>query len=562
MSGKPKQFACVGIRIGILDFYAPFAIVLRVDHAVTSSALKSTVARTALVIGLLLLGSPGAGGEGEGASAFGPLEALPRHLRIDLKWVCHATEGSRVEIQRAVAGSSEFRTIRRAVCRIPIYSDFLGQVGQSFSYRVRSLSPRVSAWSRVVTGTSRGSTASEFLTEVQEASVRYFYDFAHPHSGLARERSHHLPDQCATGATGMGFFNLIVGIQRGFITREQGAGLSLKALRFLSEAQRFHGAWSHWIDGRTGRALPFSAHDDGADLVETAFLAQGLILLRGFFSGRSAVESEIRDLADRLWRGIEWDWFVQNKGDRNYLLWHWSPNYGWEMNLPVRGFNECQIVYVLALASPTHSIPMKCYTTGWQHDRYGVSREHFGIRMELNHGIGPPLFFAHYSYLGLDPRTISYKGRTYFTHFRDFCRVQVLYARSRRDEFDYYGRVWGFTSSMDPGGYSNHRPGSANDNGTIAPTASIASMPYLPAESLSCLRVLYETYGADIWDAFGFRDAFNPARNWVAPGSLGIDVGPIAPMIENYRSGLCWKTFMEAPEIRAVVATLGDLPQD
>jgi len=408
-----------------------------------------------------------------------------------------------------------------------------------------------------VKGVSRRSSPDELLTEVQEASFRYFYDYGHPVSGLAREGSHRKHVLCTMGATGMGFFNLGVGVERGFITRKQGVARALKMLRFLSQkAVRYHGAFPHWMNGSTGKTIRFGKKDDGADLVETAFLAQGMLFFREYFTGADPEETEIRRLADQLWRDIEWDWFVKEEKSRSSLLWHWSPNYGWEKNLRIGGFNECQITYILALASPTHPVPMKCYRTGWEHSRYARKREMFSIPLELHRGYGPPMFFFHYSYLGFDPRSISYSGRTYFDHFRDLCRVQVRYAESKKDQFKGYGPIWGLTASMGPDRYLAYAPG-PRDNGTIAPTAALSSMPYVPDESVSCLTTMYEKHGKRIWDEFGFRDSFNLSRDWVAKGLLGIDAGPIAPMIENHRTGLWWRVFMKAPEMRSVVQRLG-----
>jgi hypothetical protein len=489
------------------------------------------------------------------------VRTLSRHLRIDIAWDGPCSPEDRIEIQRSTGGHGEGQTLFCGECKVPFYSDFLEESGQARHYRVRRvrrgkwrIGSTRSTWSPWVRGRSRTSTDDQLMTELQEAGLRYFLDFAHPLSGLARERSYALPNQCAIGATGMAFFNLVVGVERRLVGRERAALHVLKTLRFLStKAERHHGAWPHWVDGQTGKALPFSRYDDGADLVETAFLAQGLILVREYFDGDSPHDVQIRELANRLWRGIEWDWFAKQRRGRTVLMWHWSPRHGWKQDVPIRGFNEAHIVYILALASPTHPVHPGALETGWHHERYGQKRNVFGITLELNYGIGIPLFFTHYSYLGLDPRSLSYNGRTYFDHFRGLSLAQVRYAQSRQTEFDDYGPLWGFTSSMDPGGYSNHRPGTPNENGTIAPTAALSSMPYTPRESLACLRALYEGHGRHIWDALGFRDAFNPAREWVAPGLLGIDAGPIGPMIENHRSGLCWSTFMKAPEIQAVV---------
>ncbi len=387
------------------------------------------------------------------------------------------------------------------------------------------------------------------LTEVQQAGVRYFWDFGHPVSGLAREGSNRNPDLCAIGATGMGFFNLIVGVERGFVPRAEAVERLRATLVFLTEeAERFHGAFPHWINGTTGKTIPFSKYDDGADLVETAYLAQGLLALREYFDGIGPAEMRLRDLADRLWREIEWDWFARRTDRGPCLLWHWSPNHQWKKNLPIRGFNECHIVYLLALSSPTHAVEPEYYWEGWHNPGFGRKREQFGIPLSLGRGVGPPLFWTHYSYLGLDPRVLSHDGRTYFEHFRDLCRVQVRYARSRSRDFKGYDALWGLTASLGPDGYAAFAPG-PRDNGTLAPTAALSSLPYAPKQSIACLRELQRNHREKLWGPYGFRDAFNLTRDWVAPGYLGIDVGPIAPMIENHRSGLCWRTFMKAPEI-------------
>ena len=397
------------------------------------------------------------------------------------------------------------------------------------------------------------------LTEVQQAGFRYFYDFGHPVSGLAREGTSHGSDVCTIGATGMGCFNFVVGCQRGFATREAIVQRLTLMLRFLADrADRFHGAYPHWLNGTTGRVIPFSPDDDGADLVETAYLAQGLLAVREYFNGKEPAEVELRKLADDIWRGIEWDFFARETADEAVLLWHWSPRVEWKMNMPVRGFNECQIVYVLALASPTHAVDGKFYRRGWEGKHYAKEREHLGVRVMLGDRLEMPLFFTHYSYLGFDPHQLSFQGKSYASHFQDLCKVQIRYAQSKSKQFKGYGPLWGLTACLGPDGYRAFAPGN-DHNGTIAPTAALSSMPYVPAESLACLRELNRHYSGTLWGEYGFRDAINPTRDWVAKGYLGIDVGPIAPMIENYRTKLCWNTFMKAPEIGRAMKILREV---
>jgi hypothetical protein len=492
------------------------------------------------------------------------LQAAPRQLGVVLQWK-PVTGVSGYEVQRAGSLKGPYQTLANEFAQLTVFNDFIGVGGTNLYYRVCSFKStdkgRVqrSAWSNLVKGRSEGLETNQLLTQVQQAGFNYFYEFGHPVCGLARLSIRRNPDICASGASGMGFFNLGVGIERGFISRQEGMNRALLELKFLSQhAERFHGAFPHLINGQTGRAIPFSKYDDGADLVETAFLMEGVLFAREYFSGPSADEAQIRSLADDLWRSVEWDWFLRTDPDP-VLIWHWSPNWGWKINLHITGFNECQIVYLLAMASPTHPIKPAAYWAGWEGPDYGVDRVAYGIHMSLgnSNAPAPPLFMAHYSYLGLDPHELWFRDETYFDHFRDFCRVQVRYARAKSNVYKGYGRLWGITASAGPEGYRAFQPGK-RDNGTLAPTAALSSMPYVPAQSLSCLLEMYEHYGSQLWGPLGFYDSFNLTRNWVSKTYLCIDQGPIAPMIENYRTGMCWKTFMNCQEIQPVIKLIND----
>lgn len=500
--------------------------------------------------------------------------------RIDILW----DQGDALffEIERLDPGAKDFHRINKVLWTTNLYGDFIGRTSGIYRYRVRAIfvsrsgEPEYSGWSPVVSASPGVATTKQLLTQVQEASFRYFYHYRHPVSGLAREKTPycraasisdltpryigHVRDirrLCTTGATGMGMFNLVVGVERGFITRDEGARWALQMLRFLSEkAERFHGAFSHWLNGDTGKTRKFAGKEDnGADTVETAFLASGFIVLREYFTADTPAEREIRALSDSLWKSIEWKWFTRTGEQGAPLYWHWSPDYAWAKNHRVRGFNEAAILYILAVGSPTHAIHPDSYHKSWRHPGYGNERTEFDVPMVLGRGLGPPIFWTHYSYLGLDPRKISYKGTSYFEHFKRFCEVQVRYAQSKAGEFEGYGPLWGLTSSMGPNGYQGHRPGD-KDDGTITPTAALSSMPYAPKYGVFCLKTMYTKYGGTIWKDFGFTDAFNLSEDWVADSILGIDAGPIAPMIENFRTGICWKTFMRAPEIRYALKKL------
>ena len=388
----------------------------------------------------------------------------------------------------------------------------------------------------------------ELLTLVQQRTFRYFYDFAHPESGLARERNSS-GNTVTTGGSGFGLAAFPVAVERGFITRDEALAHCTKVVDFLTDkAERFHGAYPHWLDGNTGKAIAFSTKDNGADLVETAFLVEGLLVIRQYFSGASAEETALRDKITAIYEGVEWDWFRRN--GNSVLYWHWSPNYDWAMNMPIRGWNEGLIIYVLAASSPTHSIDKTVYTEGWAKNG-GIrnGKKYYDIVLPLGEAMGGPLFFAHYSFLGLNPMKISDEYAAYSEQNTAHARINYEYSlRNRAQPNDPTQAHWGLTASDIPNGYSATSP--TADNGTTAPTAALASMPYTPKESMAALRYFYYTLGDRLWGDYGFYDAFNLPARWFARSYLAIDRGPIIVMIENYRTGLIWDLFMSCPEIQ------------
>lgn len=398
------------------------------------------------------------------------------------------------------------------------------------------------------------------MTLVQERTFQYFWDGAEPVSGLPRERFHedgiYPTDDKNTvtiGGSGFGLMAILVGIERGFISRQQGFERLQQMATYLEKADRFHGAWPHWLQGETGKTRPFSKKDDGGDLVETAFLVQGLLCVRQYFAEGSEPEQQLAQQIDRLWKGVEWDWYTQGK---NVLYWHWSPNYGWEMDFPVGGYNECLIMYVLAASSPTHAIKPEVYHEGWaRNGKIKSAESYYGHELILDHyehdkaAVGP-LFWAHYSYLGLDPRYLSDRYGDYWKLNQNHARAQLDYCIDNPKNHVGYGEdCWGLTSSYSFKGYAGHRPGK-QDLGVISPTAALSSIPYTPEASLRAMRHFYTDLGKYIWGAYGFYDAFSEARGYYPPRYLAIDQGPIVAMIENYRSGLLWELFMSCPEVQ------------
>jgi hypothetical protein len=394
----------------------------------------------------------------------------------------------------------------------------------------------------------------ELLTKVQEQTFRYFWDFGHPYSGMARERNTS-GNLVTSGGTGFGLMAILVGIERGFITRQQGLERLVKIIDFLGQADRFHGAWAHWMDGNTGDVIPFSAKDNGGDLVETALLVQGLLTVKAYLNTDDPNEDSLAEKIDLLWRGVEWDWYT--RGAQDILYWHWSPEFGWDMNLPIRGYNEALIVYVLAASSPTHPISRSVYEKGWANN--GAMRngnQFFQIPLPLGYDFGGPLFFAHYSFLGLDPRNLSDQYANYWTQNVNHSRINQAHAISNPLGFAGYSEAsWGLTASDNHLGYNAHSP--TNDLGVISPTATLSSFPYTPVESMKALQFFYYKMGEKLWGQYGFYDAFNITEQWYADSYLAIDQGPIIIMIENHRSGLLWDLFMKDQEVKEGLKKLG-----
>lgn len=397
-------------------------------------------------------------------------------------------------------------------------------------------------------------TDEELINLIQKKTFNYFYDFAQPSSGMARERNTS-GDLVTSGGSGFGLMALVVGIERNFISRQDGLIRLDKILDFLETADRFHGAYSHWINGNTGHVIAFSANDNGGDLVETSYLVQGLIAFRQYLNVNDANENSLIERINTIWHAVEWDWYT--KGGSKVLYWHWSPDKQWIMNTPVRGYNEALITYVMAASSPTHTIDADVYHQGFARNGDIKNGDAFyGYTLPLGEDYGGPLFFAHYSFLGINPTNLKDTYANYWEQNVNHTLINYSYAVDNPKGFAGYSQdCWGLTASDNSKGYSAHSP--TNDLGVITPTAALSSLPYTPEESMRAMRFFYYTLGDKLWGEYGFRDAFNLTEPWFADSYLAIDQGPIVVMIENYRSGLIWDLFMSAPEVQAGLTKLG-----
>ncbi|WP_292444051.1 glucoamylase family protein [Methylibium sp.] len=395
------------------------------------------------------------------------------------------------------------------------------------------------------------------IDAVQRQTFRYFWDGADAASGLALDRRtvQGPPDgKVAIGGSGFGIMALIVAVERGWVPRKAALERLRQMLDTLFRATRYHGAFAHFIDGTSGATIPMSPQDDAADLVETSLLVVGLLCARQYFSEDTAEARRLRADIDTLWSDVEWDWFT--RGGRDVLYWHWSPNNGWAMNHEVRGWNECLITYLLAVAAPRHATPPEVYHRGFAAGQGFVNRKSYhGIELPLGMPYGGPLFFTHYSFLGLDPHGLKDRYADYWDLNCRHVQINRAHCIANPHGHQGYGEsCWGLTASDDPDGYLAHAPDT--DNGTLSPTAALASLPYAPAEVMKVLRHLLSVHGERVWKDYGFVDAFSERRGWFAETFLAIDQGPIVVMMENHRTGLLWKLFMNVPEVKAGLRAL------
>jgi hypothetical protein len=439
-----------------------------------------------------------------------------------------------------------------------IYLDFVPASGKNktVQFRVVTLAQNRESEPLSTSATLKDYTDEELLDMVQRYAFRYFWEGAHQASGMALERTDGGSSTAATGATGMGLMAMIVAHEREYKPKEEIKDRILKILSFLETCDRYQGAWSHWYNADTKHTQPFTTDDDGGDLVETSYMAQALIALKHYFSGQDTKSVQIREKADLLWKGVDWNWYRQY--GQNVLYWHWSPNYLFSKNMKITGWNEALVTYVMAASSPTYGVPKEVYTQGWaRNGAMVVKRTYYTYEINLSPDYGGPLFWVQYSHLGINPHGLTDQYANYWQEHVNTVRIHHAYAVANPYGFENYSdKCWGLTASDDPYGYTAHQPVN-NDNGTISPTAALASMPYAPDEALKALKYFYRERGKDVFGPYGPYDAFNDELNWVKKAYIGIDQGPIVVMIENYRTGLLWSNFMIDTDVMAGLTKLG-----
>ena len=502
------------------------------------------------------------------------LTAEGQDSHVNLSW--HSNEESDLlgyRIYRALEGE-EFLPIATRSDNFSCHIDFVGP-NKSASYKISAIDGdnSESPLSGVATATTNRLDDEGLLDMVQRGCFRYYWDGANRESGMALEVLPGDENLIALGGSGFGISALVVATERGFISRDESVERMLKILRFLKRADRFHGVWPHFLDGRTGKVWPlFGLYDNGGDLVETAFLMQGLLTARQYFNHNSEEEREIRETITQLWNEVEWDWYRRSP-DGEVLYWHWSPDHEWHISHPLVGWNETMIVYLLAIASPTHPIPAEMYYTGWagqsdlavkyrhgwsrttEGDHYVNGKSYYGHKLDVGCGTGGDLFFAQFSFLGFDPRGIRDRYTNYFHNNRQLALINRAYCLDNPRKREGYGpNCWGLSAGLHSGG---GKPQPRDDNGTICCSAALGCFPYTPDESLAVLKHFYRDLGSKIWGIYGFHDGFNATENWYDECYMGLNQAQIVVGIENHRTGLPWKLFMANPEVQPMLEKIG-----
>lgn len=498
--------------------------------------------------------------EGEAAHP-GPM-AAPANVRakgyerhVDITWSPVNDPGlAQYVIYRSVDGG-HFVPIGVQRPGVNRFCDFVGDAHFTASYRVTARTSALveSRPSPAATASTHPMTDDELLTMVQEASFRYYWEAAEPHSGMTRENTPGNDDVIALGASGFGVMAIVVGADRGFITHQQAVDRLLRITGFLAHADRYHGAWPHFLSGATGKRLPvFDMYDNGADLVETSFLMEGLLTARQYFLHDGPKGEELYRQITELWKGVEWNWF-SSMPTHDALYWHWSPEYSFYIANRLTGWNEVMITYLDAIASPTHGVPASQFYTGFVgqgiHNEYANGKTYYGIKLDVGGGTGGPLFFTDYSFMGFDPHKLTDRFTNYFDNNRNIALINHAYCVQNPNHWKGYGPDWGLTAVDGPDGYNAYEPTAQLDDGTIAPTGAVSAMPYTPELSMQAIRHYYRDLGAQVWGIYGFRDAFNLQRNWYSGITMGLNQAPMCAMIENERTGLLWRYFTMNPGI-------------
>lgn len=396
------------------------------------------------------------------------------------------------------------------------------------------------------------SAVRRVLDRQQKAAFDFFYKGADPQTGMAYEGNNR-GNTITTGGSGFGVMAIIVGVERGWITREDGSGQIRKIVNFLTDADRYKGAWSHWYSP-DGTYVAFGDQKATGDLVESSFMMAGLLAAYEYFDGADDVETSLREDIDNLYKSVNWSGYTGKNGDGLYWLWYSETD---TYSLKISGWNEALVTYLMALAAPDgHCIDATTYKRGWNPQPF-PQRKTYGYELPLGNELGGPLFFSHYSFLGFNPRLMQDENAWYWRQNLSHTMVNRHYCTySAPEAFGYGIDMWGLTACYGAGSspsYSARSP--QNDDGVIAPTAALSSYPYTPFYSTQVLLNLDKI--SECKGEFGFADAYMPSERIATRDHLAIDQGPIVVMIENYRSGLIWDLLMSNDHVKRALEKAG-----
>ncbi|MBP3203765.1 MAG: hypothetical protein J6M31_09225 [Bacteroidales bacterium] len=390
------------------------------------------------------------------------------------------------------------------------------------------------------------------LDRQQKAAFNFFYEGAESGSGMSLEGNNR-GNTITIGGSGFGVMALVVGMERGWITREQGIEQIQRMLRFLKRADRYKGVWSHWHNP-DGSYAPFGNQIATGDLVETSFLLEGLLVAYEYLDKGTPEENAIRADIDALYDSVDWAGYTGPQQDGLYWLWYSQED---RYVLKITGWNEALVTYLLALGATEKGVSAEVYQKGWNVPVYPgrkVNAYPFPLGREEK---GGPLFFSHYSFLGFDPRHMADANAWYWQQNLSHTmlnRHYCLYEAPK--ENDYGPGLWGLTACYGAGStdyYSARNP--SGDDGVMAPTAALSSFPYTPFYSAQVLVSLDRI--RDCQGQYGLADSFKPSERAATRNHLAIDQGPMVVMMENYRSGLIWNLFMRNARVQRALQKAG-----
>ena len=393
------------------------------------------------------------------------------------------------------------------------------------------------------------------LDSVQKASFNYYLEHASTTSGLLGDVSSEAPDARTTfGGTGFALMTFPGAVNRGFITRSQALFKVQQMVSFVnSKVSVYKGVFPAWVNGITGKSQYWNGLD-GWDVPNTAFFIMGMLTVRQYFDGTSAEETKLREDITSLYNKIEWPWYHNSQ---NFIYWSYNPTAGWI--LPVRGWVETLVMYVLAAGSPTHPIDKSVYEIGWTRNGNFVNgKQFYGYTLPLGQDYGGQAYLNQFSFLGINPNGLTDQYADYGIQAKNASLIGYEYCKAQHTEYPFYcDSVWGITAGASANGYIQESP--SNDQGYIYPSASLASFPYSPVESMKAMKYFYYKLGNLIWTKYGFTDSFSFSVEpyWVSNEVFSYDQMNTIVGIENYRSGLPWKLFTSCPEVQTGLKQLG-----